>query len=332
MRMPSAADAHVPRPLPPAAHVLGCIALLVGAGLMDLFLLNQQQGMSMSAGLHNNDLGQWIIWLLACRLVPVIAACAGALILWRMSRSAARQYTQTQGVLRPLLAQAPLAPPAHLKRLLQSLQLAKRTRLIACEVPIALCYGLLRPRLLFSTSVFSRLSPLEAEAIVRHEQAHLRRHDPLRRLLLRALADALALQTPRDIAEALPLLQELTADRAVLAAVGPTALSGALLKVGDTLATLEQRPAGPRPSSQPLAAGAFSVIDARMDQLLGVPAARHLGRAICMLLGILLILLVSGPLLCLLLPFPAPLIWLSGVLLTAGWERLHTPSPLEEEP
>src|SRR5262245_44341263 len=162
MRMPNAGDAHVPRPLPPAAHMLGCIGLLVGAGLVDLFLLYKQPGMSMSAGLYHNDLGQWIIWLLACRLVPVIAACAGALILWRMSRTAARQHEQTQIVLRPLLAQAPptpATPPVYLKPLLQSLHLDRHTQLIAYEVPVALCYGLLRPRLLISTAVVHRLSP-----------------------------------------------------------------------------------------------------------------------------------------------------------------------------
>src|SRR5438105_15750824 len=66
------------------------------------------------------------------------------------------------------------------------------------------------------------------------------------------------------MAMALPLRQELVADRVALAAVGAEALGGALLKVGEALGPLH---------SATVAIGAFSMLDARIDQLLGIPVS-----------------------------------------------------------
>src|SRR5260370_26217732 len=108
-------------------------------------------------------------------------------------RSSYQQHAQTQAVLRLLPALPPLAAPARLAPLLQTLQLDQRTLLIACEFPVALCYGLLHPRLLVSTAALRGLSSPEVEAVLRHEQVHLRRRDPLRRLLVHALTEPLPL-------------------------------------------------------------------------------------------------------------------------------------------
>jgi hypothetical protein len=186
-----------------------------------------------------------------------------------------------------------------------------------------LCYGLLQPRLLLSTAALTGLSSAELEAVLRHELVHLRRRDPLRRLLLRALTDALPLPALRDIADAVPLAQELAADRAVLASVGPEALSGALLKVGDALDTLRDVPGGPSSQEWRLAVGAFSAIDARIDQILGAPVPGQPNAASMLLPLLVLALLASGPLLCLLLPFPTPIVWVGGVLMAASWKRLR---------
>jgi hypothetical protein len=81
-------------------------------------------------------------------------------------------------------------------------------------------------------------------------------------VLARALADALRLPIFVRIAALLPVDQELSADRAALAAVEAQALAGALLKLGDALGPLRD----PR-----LVIGPFGAADARMAQLLGEP-------------------------------------------------------------
>jgi BlaR1 peptidase M56 len=323
MRMYSRPAARFPRLPTPTLRVLLLVVLLAGVGLVDLLLMYQQRDMASGMGKSGKDIGHSVIWLLACRLLPLATACAGTLITLRVMRSALRQREQTQAALRPLLARPPLAAPARLLSLLQTLQLDRRTLLIACEFPVALCYGLLQPRLLLSSAALRGLSSAELEAVLRHEQVHLRRRDPLRRLLLRALTDGLPLPALRDIVEALPLAQELAADRAVLAAVGPEALSGALLKVGNALDTIRDVPGGPSPQDWRLAVGAFSAIDARIDQILGAPVPRQPGAGSMMLPLLVLVLLASGPLLCLLLPFPTPVLWVGGVVAAASWQRLR---------
>jgi Zn-dependent protease with chaperone function len=323
MWMPNSVTARFPRGLRPTPYQLLHVVLIAGAGLADLFLLSQRPDMSMTSGMRGHAVGDTMVWLVTCRLLPLATASAGTLVLLRMFRSAHRQYAQTQAVLHPLLSQPPLAAPARLVPLLQTLHLDQHTLLIACDIPVALCYGLLRPRLLVSAATLRELSSAEVEAVLRHEQVHLRRRDPLRRLLLRAMTDALPLPALRDMVDAVPLAQELAADRAVLKAVGPEALSGALLKVGDALDSLQTPPMGSNTQDWWLAVGAFSAIDVRIDQILGAPIPAQPGAAGTALPLLVLVLLASGPLLCLLLPFPAPILWAGGVLTIVSWQRLR---------
>lgn len=138
---------------------------------------------------------------------------------------------------------------------------------------MALCHGLLRPRLLISAGLLRDLSSNELRAVLHHEREHLRRYDPLRLLLARAFAEALPSRRAfQELAARLPLAQELAADRAAIAAVGPHALARALLKVG-------ARGAG-KDAARVAVAGMLGVpggapvvlpghtLDARLDQLL----------------------------------------------------------------
>ncbi len=208
--------------------------------------------------------------------------------LWRALHSIRRQHAQTTSALHPLLALPTVGAGDDLAALLGSLQIAGRTRIITCDVPVALCYGLVRPRVLLSTGVLDRVSHGELEAILRHERAHLRRYDSLRLMLARALADALpAHAAMRTLATVLPLTQELAADRAVLSAVGAEALATALLKIGDALGPLQ---------GQPVAVGGFSALNARIDQLLGGPPPRVPSSSQAVLT--VLATLIVSPLLC----------------------------------
>jgi hypothetical protein len=139
--------------------------------------------------------------------------------------------------------------------------LAVRVRRLRClddPTPMAFCTGLLRPHVYVTTGALTALPQPELEAVLAHEAAHARRHDPLRKLLTRAIADVLfffplAGWWHRRLAET----AELTADRAAIAHAGVKAVAGALLATSN----------GPAPT---VAVSAFnSTTDARIAQLTG---------------------------------------------------------------
>jgi Zn-dependent protease with chaperone function len=202
-----------------------------------------------------------LLWVRACATGPGLVVLLLAVAAGRLIVSVRRQCRQTRIALRPLLALPAVSAPTDVAALLHALRLDERTRVIALDMPVALCYGLWRPRLLLSTGALCGLSAGEMEAVLRHEQVHLHQRDPLRLVVARALADAVPmLPALRQWAVTVPLTQELAADRAALAAVGAGALGGALLKVGSALGSVQDLP---------LNIVAFGLIDARIDQLLG---------------------------------------------------------------
>ena len=79
------------------------------------------------------------------------------------------------------LARAGLAVGIAPKRLLE---------VVGLPVP-AFTSGFLRPQIIVAADLASRLSGTELEAVLAHESVHLRRRDPLRLFLLRALAGIL---------------------------------------------------------------------------------------------------------------------------------------------
>jgi BlaR1 peptidase M56 len=106
---------------------------------------------------------------------------------------------------------------------------------IEVHEPVAFCAGYVRPRIYLSRGLIEQLSGAELRAVVAHERHHLRRRDPLRRLLARALADGLFfIPILRRSSERYVALGEIAADRAAVAALsdrGP--LASALLKVSE---------------------------------------------------------------------------------------------------
>jgi Zn-dependent protease with chaperone function len=101
---------------------------------------------------------------------------------------------------------------------------------VAGTTVTAFCAGLLRPRVYLTETAANHLSDPELAAVLAHEAAHARRHDPLRQLLLRAALDTLFY---------LPLLgwwssqqrqhNELAADRAAIAHTGTGPVASAIL-------------------------------------------------------------------------------------------------------
>jgi len=131
-----------------------------------------------------------------------------------------------------------------------------RCCLIEDSQPRALCAGYLRPRIYLSTGTLGLLPEEELRAVVAHEKHHAERHDPLRLLVARALADALFfLPALRRMSGRYAVLSELAADQAaVTAASGEAPLASALLRFGEH---------GPR------AATSFGISPDRVDSLAG---------------------------------------------------------------
>jgi BlaR1 peptidase M56 len=130
--------------------------------------------------------------------------------------------------------------------------------------PVAFCAGYLRPQIYLSRGLVHRLSGEELRAVVAHERHHVRRRDPLRRLLARALADGLFfIPLLGRTSERYVSLSELAADQAAVGALGDRRqLAGALLKLSEY---------------EPALASVAGIDPERVDHLLGDPTAGRWG-------------------------------------------------------
>jgi Zn-dependent protease with chaperone function len=163
-------------------------------------------------------------------------------VLMLAARSAHRQVRDSRRVLAGLrmVGPSPVGPPG--------------TRLVAGPLPQAFCTGLLRPRLYLSDATLGVLSRAELDAVLAHEQHHLRYRDPLRIFFARMLGDALFfLPVLRRLSERYAAMAELAADAAAVRhSNDPAPLASALVAFEDSL--------GP---------AVVGIAPERVDQLLG---------------------------------------------------------------
>lgn len=154
---------------------------------------------------------------------------------------------------------------------------------MAAAEQLAVTAGLARPYLVVSTGLVDALGGAELRAVRAHEQAHLRRRDPLRVLLARVLVAHLwFLPMARDLRWRARNGYELAADRDAAGRYGRSALAGALLRV----------------ASRPVAVGAAvtqfadpTLLESRVSQLESGrpprPAPVAAGRAVLTVVGAL---------------------------------------------
>ena len=135
----------------------------------------------------------------------------------------------------------------------------ERVDCVVSGEPVALCAGVLRPKILVSQDVAPLLRPAELDAVLLHEAHHARRRDPLRRAAWRAAADVFFFLPLLDwVARRRLIVSELAADRVALQQVGRTPLAGALWTLGS--------------ASGDVAGAAFGgAIGLRVAQLFGRP-------------------------------------------------------------
>lgn len=104
-----------------------------------------------------------------------------------------------------------------------------RVETVRCDVPLALTYGLLHPRVAVSAGTLAVLDDAELLAVIAHESKHVRDRDPLRALL----SDAVVAATPMfpvvgRLRDRERVASELAADGVAIAHAGRPALARAL--------------------------------------------------------------------------------------------------------
>jgi len=157
-------------------------------------------------------------------LLPTLLALASALALARGLRGYSRE--------RRLLAALPLEPIADgaLGTIARTAQLdVYRT---PASRPAAFCFGLLHPRIVFTSGLLERLSSDEQAAAFWHEAQHAGVREPLRCLLARLLSSTFFwLPMLRDLFDRYTLVREIDADRLATSRTSTGALAGALHEV-----------------------------------------------------------------------------------------------------
>jgi Zn-dependent protease with chaperone function len=125
-----------------------------------------------------------------------------------------------------------LALPPQVISLCAELGLTQRMVVLSTEVPIAFCFGLLRPRICVSTGLLATLTDKELKAVLLHEDHHQRHYDPLRTLVVDGVAAVLFfLPIVAEWRDLFRTATELAADRHAIRTTGRAPLAGALHKL-----------------------------------------------------------------------------------------------------
>jgi len=195
----------------PALALAWCVAMLVAT-----------QPAEWRAGLATWDPAA----LAAAALVVIGAVAMGGSV-----RAAACGLRHTRRFHRWVAGQE-IPVPAGLAAVAAEVGLRGRLRLVAGTEQLAVAAGLARPYVVVSIGLVDALGGAELRAVLAHEQAHLRRRDPLRVLLARVLVAHLwFLPIARDLRRWARNGYELAADRDAAGRYGRPALAGALLRV-----------------------------------------------------------------------------------------------------
>lgn len=111
----------------------------------------------------------------------------------------------------------------------------RSVRVIEHATPTAYCIPGMRTRVVISTGMLARLSPLEVDAVLAHERSHVRgRHDLLVEFFT-VLHTAMPARLRQDAVLAeVHLLAEVVADRAAARTVGPVPMGRALVALANS--------------------------------------------------------------------------------------------------
>lgn len=198
-------------------------------------------------------------------LLGLVAIGITALLCTSIGRGAfvnARLWWRTEQRLRRLLAQRLDQPPADLAHAGAAIAFHDMVDVVDDPRPLALCYGLRRPRICISTGLITLLSPTELEAVLLHEHHHRQQCEPLRMLIAKTVAATFFFAPVlQELLGRYLMLKEIEADHAAVTAQGTVSpLAGALYKL------LNQTSVDDR--STALLVGGISPTEQRIDYLL----------------------------------------------------------------
>ena len=259
-----------------AACASACVSQSLISGLLPLWAVCWQ-AMKIHPG--------GALWLsLLARLAILALAAFGSLTLLR-------RLWKTQRFVSGLNAASATAHPARLAQLCSRLNLYTRISVLATDVPLAFCVGLLRPRIYLSAGLIDVLTDGELKAVLLHEDHHRRRLDPLRSLLAEVLSAAFFfLPIAAELRDLFLMSAELEADRHAARLAGQRSLAGALHKI------LTHQLASRSSLSGVVGTAPLTATEARLAQLLGDrPSTPHIslhGLSISTVILILLCMLV----------------------------------------
>lgn len=188
--------------------------------------------------------------LFACLVVLSVGLAVRALALQLLASS---RLARRIGALR-------VTAGALLTRVAAASGLDGRVVVVDAPASFSFVYGLLTPRVAVSRGLLEATTPQELRAVLEHERYHVCNLDPLKIVLLRALAQGLFFLPALDWLRGRYLAgRELAADRRAVAVCGRRTLAAALLKALR----------GPDWGELPLAAaaGEQEVLYARLAQL-----------------------------------------------------------------
>ncbi len=207
------------------------LVVVTGAGLVTL-LAWQMPLLLQSAWLACLDALSFMQAFLPALALPLVLLATGVA---RGTWSVLVQLRETRRLVDQLTWQR-IAPPSSLAGMAAELGLERCLVLVDDPAPYTFTEGLARPRVWLSTGLVELLDPAELRAVLAHEQHHLRRHDPLRVLLSRSLAQGLFfLPLAASLRDDYLLGKEIDADAASGADESLAAALLKLLRTGSSL-------------------------------------------------------------------------------------------------
>jgi Zn-dependent protease with chaperone function len=170
------------------------------------------------------------VWLsLLTRIGIVIVLLIG---IYYVLRRLWHSYRFLAGLNLASVLDPSVALPPQVISLCAELGLTQQIVVLPTNVPIAFCFGLLRPRICISMGLLAMLSDKEVKAVLLHERHHQRHFDPLRTLIVDGIAALLFfLPIVAELRDLFHTETELAADRYAIRTTGRAPLAGALHKL-----------------------------------------------------------------------------------------------------
>lgn len=170
-----------------------------------------------------NDKAHWLPGLVQAAFIALLIAGFGTL---------ATRLWKTHRFVIGLKVAGMANPPVRLAQMAAGLGLSQQVVVLASDIPLGFCFGLLRPRICLSTGLVEALNNRELKAVLLHEDHHRRHFDPLRGLLAEALAAMFFfLPIASELRDWFLTTTELEADRHAARVTGRPSLAGALYKI-----------------------------------------------------------------------------------------------------